>query len=738
MPAKLFYIILILNIPAHALAQPLLEWKSIDSFNSKMPVGIEIFKATGSIEGDTLTAYYSITDISRGDLVLYPLYSEYNQKPEKYFSESPEDIVIITNGGYFGTNVSYSLVLNNYKTLVPNIRAVNRSHNNTNYLYYPTRSAFGVDPNLKAEAAYVYTFSDNNQTYSYPEPSPNTTENLPLPQPTPEYPEGGEIWKVSEAIGGGPLLIKDSIINTNYSPELFPNDITGSIAPRTAIGIRGDGKLINLVVDGRQDHSKGISLHSLSEILLELGCVDAINLDGGGSSVLTVYDEVINKPSDGNPRYIPSVVSIKKALMLRNNDPAYFNPVQQASDSLKNIRFPETKTLIFGKGETGVYSFKDILPAEYRLEFYNNSESEYNYSDSIEFIFSLGSERKDTIYLNQGSLTGNQFVNLGSRQLGPHDTFKISNKSEDGYLHLDVLRLIKTGSGLPEIDLDPRVYYGNYSTGDSIKFKIEAFARNRSRKITAFKVYEIIQDNYVKLSQRSFAPVESYEDSVHYIIQKDPDQIRLKSVVYDELNDSSSVFYTLNIDNTPPTVAFGKNSVLQGERGDTLIFELKLLPGNESRPLEILEIFKDPANENKLLTTIKPSPQGDTIKFHYEIKEEDLTGVEFRFIIHDESGYSASRDFSYFYNSIFDIKNHNLSFQYNPKLKQLEINSRISQAREKLHAGFYDLSGRLLYQKNIIHSMHSTLDLDFIPPGITLVKIVYGSKIYNYRFIQPY
>lgn len=738
MPAKLIYIILILTIPAHALAQPLLEWKSIDSLNSKIPDGIEIFKAAGSIEGDTVTAYYSITDISGGDLIFYPLYSEYNQKPEKYFSESPEDIVIITNGGYFGTNVSYSLVLNNYKTLVPNIRAVNRSHNNTNYLYYPTRSAFGVDPNLKAEAAYVYTFSNNNQTYSYPQPSPNTTVNLPLPQPTPEYPEGGEIWKVSEAIGGGPLLIKDSVINTNYTPELFPDDITGSIAPRTAIGIRGDGKLVNLVVDGRQDHSKGVSLHTLSEILLELGCVDAINLDGGGSSVISVYDEVINKPSDGNPRYIPSVVSIKKALMLRNNDPAYFNPAQKASDSMKNTRFPETKTLIFGKGKTGVYSFKDILPAEYRLEFYNNSESEYNYSDSIEFIFFLGPERKDSIYLNQDSLTGNQFINLSSRQMGPDDSLMISNKSDDGYLHLDALRLIKTGPGLPEIDLDPRVYYGNYSTGDAVEFKIKAFAKNSSRKIKAFKVYEIIQDNYVNLSQKSFSPVDKYEDSIHYIIQKDPDQIRLKSVVYDELNDSSSVFYTMNIDNTPPSVAFGRNSVLQGGKGDTLTFELKLLPANESRPLKTLEIFKDPANENILLSTIKPSPKGDTLKFHYEIKEEDLTGVIFRFTVHDESGYFASRDFSYFYSSIPDIKQHNLSFQHNLKLGQLEINSSNSQTREKLYACFYDLSGRLLHQKSIMHSIHSTLDLDFIPPGIILVKIVYGSKIYNYRFFQPH
>ncbi len=210
------------------------------------------------------------------------------------------------------------------------------------------------------------------------------------------------------------------------------------------------------------------------------------------------------------------------------------------------------------------------------------------------------------------------------------------------------------------------------------------------------------------------------------------------TVVYDERNDSSSVFYTINIDNTPPTVALGRNSVLQGGLGDTLIFELKILPANESRPLNTLEILKDPANENRLLTLVEPSPQGDTIIFHYEIKEEDLSGVIFRFTVHDVSGYFASRDVSYLYSSSPELKKHNLTLKYNSRLKHLEINSRNSRNHRKLHAGFYDLSGRLLHHTSLTHSTNSTLNLDFIPPGVILVKIVFGNTIYNYRFVQPH
>lgn len=145
MKLKIYILFILGFFLSNAYSQPLLEWKSIDSLNLKLPPGISVYKASGRINGDTVTAFYSITDIINHDLVLYPLYSETNQKPEKYFEESPEDIVLLTNGGYFGTNMSYSLVLNNYQTLAPNIRAVNRSHDNSNYAYYPTRSAFGVN-----------------------------------------------------------------------------------------------------------------------------------------------------------------------------------------------------------------------------------------------------------------------------------------------------------------------------------------------------------------------------------------------------------------------------------------------------------------------------------------------------------------------------------------------------------------------------------------------------------------
>lgn len=72
--------------------------------------------------------------------------------------------------------------------------------------------------------------------------------------------------------------------------------------PRTAVGIKKDGKIILLTVDGRNEQSAGMSLHELNKIMRWLDCLTAINLDGGGSTTLWVEgagdNGVINFPSD--------------------------------------------------------------------------------------------------------------------------------------------------------------------------------------------------------------------------------------------------------------------------------------------------------------------------------------------------------------------------------------------------------------------------------------------------------
>lgn len=89
--------------------------------------------------------------------------------------------------------------------------------------------------------------------------------------------------------------------------------------PRTAAGTdAGRRRLWLAVVDGRQrGYSEGMSLFELAGLMLELGCTEAINLDGGGSSVLLARDEAgawqtLNKPSGGSHRPLPVVLAVRR------------------------------------------------------------------------------------------------------------------------------------------------------------------------------------------------------------------------------------------------------------------------------------------------------------------------------------------------------------------------------------------------------------------------------------------
>jgi hypothetical protein len=107
-----------------------------------------------------------------------------------------------------------------------------------------------------------------------------------------------------EAVGGRPMLVRDSVI----VPEV---DTEGQVSfrnrnPRTAVGVARNARhLILVVVDGRQaPYSDGMTLRELADLMLTLGARDAINLDGGGSSALVYRDpkantlKVANRPSD--------------------------------------------------------------------------------------------------------------------------------------------------------------------------------------------------------------------------------------------------------------------------------------------------------------------------------------------------------------------------------------------------------------------------------------------------------
>ncbi|MDQ6651245.1 MAG: phosphodiester glycosidase family protein [Acidobacteriota bacterium] len=109
-----------------------------------------------------------------------------------------------------------------------------------------------------------------------------------------------EKWRRAFSIlGAGPQLIKGAkVAITNVQEKITPAFVNEG-HPRTAIARLDSGKLLLVTVDGRQPgESIGMSLNMLASLLLELGAIEAINLDGGGSTTMVVRDKIVNRPSD--------------------------------------------------------------------------------------------------------------------------------------------------------------------------------------------------------------------------------------------------------------------------------------------------------------------------------------------------------------------------------------------------------------------------------------------------------
>lgn len=116
--------------------------------------------------------------------------------------------------------------------------------------------------------------------------------------------------KFENVIGGGPFLLRDGKIAIDAAAQGFNTGFAESRHPRTAVGRTAEGDIWMVAIDGRQSQSAGATLQEEALIMQRLGCVDAINLDGGGSTALNLRGLTVNRPSDGRERPVANAIAI--------------------------------------------------------------------------------------------------------------------------------------------------------------------------------------------------------------------------------------------------------------------------------------------------------------------------------------------------------------------------------------------------------------------------------------------
>lgn len=115
-------------------------------------------------------------------------------------------------------------------------------------------------------------------------------------------PDSNRTWENilsnGDIMTAGPMLLRKG----QYVPQRDDRTFVTKRHNRTALGLRPDGTTVLLVADGRfKDKAEGLTLPELERVMRWLGCTEAINLDGGGSSTMYIKDKgVVNYPSDNN------------------------------------------------------------------------------------------------------------------------------------------------------------------------------------------------------------------------------------------------------------------------------------------------------------------------------------------------------------------------------------------------------------------------------------------------------
>lgn len=301
-----------LNLITLPINPTIFGWEKTNSFGD-LPAYLDIYKQSGIVDGKNTNAYIAVSNLNDTEGRFAVLGEAQNTKTLSEFHDTSNQPPILLNAGYFWDGNSLGLMIRDGVTVNPAQPMAWRNYNGVSTVYYPTQGVFGLDVDGKFYAHWAY--ESNGKLYAYPSPSPNKAGEKPQDIPTDKFPIGAKQWMPKEAIGAGPVLIKNGEYKNFWENELF--DASSGVGPtvnnpRSAIAYHPSGYLVFFVCEGRNQtpNTPGLTLKNVADILLEIGCTEAINLDGGGSSCMLINGKEAIKPSDGKQRSITNAVAI--------------------------------------------------------------------------------------------------------------------------------------------------------------------------------------------------------------------------------------------------------------------------------------------------------------------------------------------------------------------------------------------------------------------------------------------
>ena len=276
------------------------SWTEVSGLD--LPSSVKIYKTADKLNGRAFNAWYAVADPKLVEVrVLYPGNGVTKTIDDQ--ATGAGNCLVLVNGGIFSFKyllpigfAIYDGVQTPWRVVEDDGQRMDREYWSADGKLHPvSRGMFGVDRSGVPGVYWSFT-PEYGTVYVYDQPIPSVAGGQVHQPGSATYPCNAADWVPYNALTCGPVLLHGSrcpINNkktsqgyweTNY--ELWADDIFGvdQRADRTAVGYTADGKVILCICDGRITASQGATTLEMAAIMKGLGCVGAINLDGGGST----------------------------------------------------------------------------------------------------------------------------------------------------------------------------------------------------------------------------------------------------------------------------------------------------------------------------------------------------------------------------------------------------------------------------------------------------------------------
>jgi len=268
-------------------------------------------------EGKPNIAYYVSADLKEKSLNFTTQVGNGKRyTPSQYFEQQQKPLLVMNTTFFeFVHNSNQNVVIKDGKLEAYQVQNIPARGKDTFTYRHVFGSAIGIDKRRKADVAWLYTDSADANVYATQTVINNFRDSVTTYSKKEMLSKGKfKKWKMQSAVGGGPVLLQNGEIQITNNEELkFAGKAINDKHPRTAMGYTKDGKLIFMVIEGRfPGKAEGATLTEEAQMLKQIGCVEALNLDGGGSSCLLINGKQTITPSDKEgQRAVPAVFMIK-------------------------------------------------------------------------------------------------------------------------------------------------------------------------------------------------------------------------------------------------------------------------------------------------------------------------------------------------------------------------------------------------------------------------------------------